>query len=88
MRYGKDYIIQVKTAHSHFLKKYIESVTKDWPGGSHIVLKTEFKGKTMYAVRYKYFSKKNLLFIFNEGSAGTESGVPYRATWIDENNNQ
>ena len=88
MRHGKDSILQVKTAHSLFPKKYIESVTKDWPGGSHIVLKTEFKGKTMYAVGYKYCSKKTLLFIFNEGAAGTEPGVPYRATWIDENNNQ
>ena len=80
MRYGKDSILQVKTAHSLFPKKYIESVTKDWPGGSHIVLKTEFKGKTMYAVGYKYCSKKTLLFIFNKGAAGTEPGVPYRAT--------
>ena len=84
MRYGKDSILQVKTANSYFPKKYIESVTKDWPGGSHIVLKTEFKGKTMY----EYCSKKTLLFIFNEGAAGTEPpGVPYRATWINENNN-
>ena len=88
MRHGKDSILQVKTAHSLFPKKYIESVTKDWPGGSHIVLKTEFKGKTMYAVGYKYCSKKTLLFIFNEGAAGTEPGVPYITTWIDENNNQ
>ena len=38
-------------------------------------------------VRFHFFQDA-LLFIFNEGAAGTEPGVPYRATWMDENNNQ
>ena len=83
----KHSITQVKTATLMYPKKFLDSVMKDWPGGSYLVLESVIDHVKMYAVGYKYSSRKNLCFLFTDGSTSTEPGVPYRARYIDKNGN-
>jgi hypothetical protein len=64
---------------------------KNWPCSSHIVLKTTVHGIVLYAIGYKYYKSKVLMFIMTEGAGHTEPGEPgepYIAKWVDDNSNQ
>ena len=80
-------ILQVKTATSGYPKKFLDKTMLNWPGGSHLVLKATIDGVNLYAVGYKYSSKKNLCFVFTEGASHTEPGEPYVASCKDEHGN-
>jgi hypothetical protein len=80
-------IMNVKTNHSHFPRKYLEDKMSNWPSGSHLVMKATVEDENIYAVGYKYCKSKTLCFIFNEGASSTEQGEPYIAKWKDDNDN-
>mmetsp|Transcript_1406 Transcript_1406/g.2559 ORF Transcript_1406/g.2559 Transcript_1406/m.2559 type:complete len:267 (-) Transcript_1406:216-1016(-) len=61
---------------------------KNWPGGSHLVLKTTLHGVVLFAIGYKYCKSKILMFIMTEGAGHTEPGDPYIVKWVDDNSNQ
>lgn len=77
----------VKTAHKGFPKEFIEETMAFFPGGSHMVMKTESGGKAMYAIGYKYSSKKTLCFIASEGTGSTLPGKSYEARYPDRHGN-
>lgn len=80
-------IMNIKQCSSCYPKKFIEATMQSWPAGSHIVLSAEVDDVKMFAIGYKYCSKKTMCFLMNDGSASTEGGEPYRAKWNDENGN-
>jgi hypothetical protein len=80
-------VMNVKTNHSNFPKKYLEDTMANWPSGSHLLLKATVENECLYAIGYKYCKSKTLCFIFNEGVSGTYPGKPYVAKWKDDNNN-
>ena len=77
----------VKTSHSKFPKKWLETTMKDWPPGLHLVLEATCKGVEVIACRYKYNKRKVCCFVFTKGAGHTEEGKPYVAKWKDVNNN-
>ena len=81
------YIGVVKTNSGRYPKEFLQTTMKEWPAGSHLVLKTTIEGTTLYAVGYKYCNRKTLMFIFTEGAGHTEPGAPYIAKWRDNNHN-
>ena len=53
---------------------------KEWPGGSHIFMKSNPRftdDRPLMAIGYKYRSQKVLGFISMERGGSTEPGVPY-----------
>ena len=80
-----EFVGPVKTSHKQFPKTYLENTMKTWPPGSHLVMQTELKGKSYYAIGYKYNMKKVLSFIATEGAGHTKPGEPYEAKWLDDN---
>ena len=55
------FIGMVKTNTKGFCKETIEKITKDWPGGSHIMLSSEPMGpggSPLVAIRYNYNVRK------------------------------
>ena len=57
-----------------------ETLMKEWPVGSHIVMKIPprvYGGKSLMYIGYKYRCHKSLGFIAMEGSGSTEIVVPY-----------
>jgi hypothetical protein len=75
----------VKTSHRKFPKAHIENEMKDWPPGTHLVLKTTVNTNTYYAIGYKYSAKKIISFITTEKAGHTLPGQPYEAKWVDAN---
>ena len=70
----------VKTNHSKFPTKCLETKMKDWLPGLHLVLE-------VIACGYKRNKRKVCSFVFAKGSGHTEEGKPHIAKWKDANNN-
>ena len=83
----KDSILVLKTSHAQYPNKFIEDTMNDWLGGTHIVLEAIVEGVKLFAIGYKYSSKKYLCFFITEGGSHTEAGEPYRAKYINNNGN-
>ena len=73
-----------------FCKATIEGLSKDWPGGYYIVLRS----KTMVTVErrlldigYKYNSRKFLSFVATAGSGSTTLDIPYLSKYPDQFSN-
>ena len=82
---GMHCIFQVKTSHALFPKKFIEDALANTPGGVHVVLRGRHpNGKTLYALGYRYSSKKTLSFIMTDGAGSTVPGTPYEMKFTDE----
>ena len=68
----------VKTNTKGFCKETIENLTKYWPGGSYLVLRSKpmVPGvRTLIAIGYKYNARKVLYFIVIDNSGSTQTGV-------------
>ena len=77
---GVDYCGPAKTSHKGFCLAKLENLTRDWPGGSYLVLKSNpiFPGEIpLLTIGYKYNSRKVLGFISTEGAGSPEPGDPY-----------
>ena len=60
---GVYFIDMAKTINKGFCKATIEGLTKDWPGGSYIVLRIKpmvSEERPLLAIRYKYNHRKVL----------------------------
>ena len=77
---GVDYCGPVKMSHKGFCLATLEKLTKDWSGGSYLVLKStpRFPGEIpLLAIGYKYNYRKVLGFIATERSGSNKLGYPY-----------
>jgi hypothetical protein len=77
----------LKNSHSLFPNLFLENTLKDWVGGTHLVLQTNYKGVYLVAVGYKYNKKKVMSFICNKGVGHTDNRKPCKASWKDDNQN-
>ena len=69
-----------------FYKKTIEKLTKDWPGGSYLVLSSNPmvpRGRLLIAIGYKYNMQKVLCFIITENSRITQAGITHLYNYSD-----
>ena len=81
----------VKLSRRDFPKKYIEELMEDFPSGTWVVLKAQYKNQPgveneLVAIGYKYCLKKVLCFVFT-GDCSTRGGDPYIARFRDEYGN-
>ena len=77
---GVNYCGPAKMTHKGFCLATLENSTKDWPGGSYIVMKSNPRvpgGRPLLDIGYKYISRKVLGFISTDGAGSTEPGDPY-----------
>ena len=64
----------VKKNTKGFCKETIENLTKDWPGGSYLMLRIKPMvpgGRTLIAIGYKYNTWKVLSFIIIDNAGRT-----------------
>ena len=77
----------VKTNTKGFCKDTIEKLTKDWPGGSYLVLRIKPMvpgGRPLIAIGYKYNERKVLSFIVTDNTGITKNGIPYLSKYPDQ----
>ena len=84
-RFNANFIGVIKTNHSKYPKKWLEEMMKEWPPGSHLLLKTTHDNVTLFTCGYKYLKRKVCCFIFTEGAGHTAGGHCYEAKWNDDN---
>ena len=74
---GVDYCGPAKTIHKCFCLDKLEKFTKDWPGGSYLVLNINPRDpgdRPLMEIGYKYDHRKVLGFIAIEGDVSIEPG--------------
>ena len=77
---GAELIGMVKTNTKGFCKETIEKLTKDWPGGSYLVLRSKTmipRDRPLIDIGYKYNAQKVLYFIVTYNNWITNTGIPY-----------
>ena len=87
MEIGAELIGMVKTNTKGFCKETIENLTKDWPGGSYLVLRRKPmvpKVRLLIAIGYKYNARKVLSFIAADNAGSTKTGIPYLSKYPDQ----
>ena len=80
MEMGADLIGMVKTNTKRLCKETNEKLTKDWPGGSYLVLRSKPMvpgDRPLVAIVYKYNARKVLSFIVTENAGSTKTGIAY-----------
>ena len=80
MELGDELIGMVKKNTKGFCKETIEKLTKDWPGGSYLVLRSKPMvpgGQPLIAIGHKYNARKVLSFIVTDNAGSTKTGIPY-----------
>ena len=84
---GAELIGMVKTNTKGFYKETIEKLTKDWTGGSYLVLRSKPMvpgGRPLIAIGYKYNARKVLSFIVTYNAGRTKTGIPYLSKYPDQ----
>ena len=82
-----EFIFMVKTNTKVFCKDTIEKLSKDWPGGSYIVLKSKHMvpgERSLIAIGYKYNVRRVVSFIVTDNSGSTKTGIPYLYNYPDQ----
>ena len=85
-----DFVGIIKTAHARFPKKQIETIMKDWPGGSFLVM--ELVGSSqrnentppLFALGYKYGCTKVICFISTKNAGSTVLEKPFIVRYSNE----
>ena len=87
METGAELIGMVKTNTKGFCKETIEKLTKYWPGGSYLVLRSKPMvpgDRPLIAIGYKYNVRKVLSFIVTDSSGRKKTGIPYLSKYPDQ----
>ena len=74
MEVGDELIGMVQTNTKGFFKETIENLTKDWPGGPYLVLRSKPMvpgDRPIIDTRYKYNVRKGLYFVVIENPGST-----------------
>ena len=86
MAEGVGFSRPVKTSYNGFYLATLESLTKDWPGGSYLVLKSTTRvtgDRTQMGIGYKYNYRNVLGFIATEEAGSNEPGDIYLSRYPD-----
>ena len=84
---GDELIGTAKTNTKGFCKETIEKLTKNWPRGSYLVLRSKPMvpgGRPLIAIGYKYNAQKVLSFIVTDNTGITKNGIPYLSKYPDQ----
>jgi len=81
---GYKAVLQVKTGHGLFPKKFIESALADSPGGVWIVLEAIHDGVPLIAIGYRYSTRTTLHFVATKDAGSTAKGNPYQMKFTDD----
>ena len=81
---GYKAVLQVKTGHGLFPKKFIEDALKDAPGGVWIVLQSTYQDVPLVAIGYRYSTRTTLHFVATKNAGSTSKGNPYRMKYTDD----
>jgi Transposase IS4 len=81
---GYKAILQVKTGHGLFPKKFIDEALKDAPGGVWIVLESVNQDVPLVAIGYRYSTRTTLFFVATTDSGTTSKGNPYEMKYTDD----
>ncbi len=81
---GYKAVLQVKTGHGLFQKKFIEETLKDAPGGVWIVLEAIHDNVPLIAIGYHYSTRTTLLFVATKNAGSTKKGNPYNMKYTDD----
>ena len=87
MELGDELIGTVNTNIKVFCKDTIEKLTKNWLGGSYLVLRSKPMvpgGQPLIAIGYKYNARKVLYFIVTDNVGITKTGIPYLSKYPDQ----
>ena len=87
MELGAELISKVKTNTKVLCKEKIQKLTKNWPGGSYLVLRSKPMvpgGRPLIAIGYKYNSRKVLSFIVTDNAGSTKTGITYLSKYPDQ----
>ena len=77
----------VKTNIKGFCREAIENLTKDWPGGPYLVLRSKPMvpgDRPLIAIGYKYNARKVLSFIVTDNAGSKNTGIPYLSKYPDQ----
>jgi hypothetical protein len=77
-------VLQVKTGHGLYPKKFIEDTLKDAPGGVWIVLEAIHEGIPLLAIGYRYSTRTTLFFVTTKDAGSTKKGNPYNMKYTDD----
>ena len=58
----------VKISHQNFPKTYMDNTVNNFRGVTYLVMNSYRKGYTTYAIGYKYNPRRELIFIFTDGT--------------------
>ena len=81
---GYKAVLQIKTGHGLFPKKFIEDTLKDAPGGVWIVLQSTCQGIPLVAFGYCYSTRTTLCFVATKDAGSTTKGKPYQMKYTDD----
>jgi hypothetical protein len=81
---GYKAVLQIKTGHGLYPKKYIETALEGAPGGVWIVLESIYQGTPLVAIGYRYSTRTTLFFVATKNAGSTRSGAPYRMKYTDD----
>ena len=87
MELGVQLIGMVKTNTKGFCKDTIEKLTKYWPGGSYLLLRSKPVvpgGRPLISIVYKNNARKVLSFIVTDNAGSTKTGIPYLSKYPDQ----
>ncbi len=81
---GYKAVLQVKTGHGLFPKKFIESTLEGAPGGVWVVLESIQEGIPLIAIGYRYSTCTTLHFVATKDAGSTAKGTPYQMKFTDD----
>ena len=87
MEVGAKLIGMVKTDAKGFCKETIYNLTKNWPGGSYLVLRSNPMLpviRPIIDIGYKYNVKNIIYFIFTYNAGSIQAGFPYIYKYPDQ----
>ena len=87
MEFGAELVGILNTNTRGFCKETIEKLTKDWPGGSYLVLMSRPMvpwGRLRIAIGYKYNAREFLSFIVTDNAGRTNVGLPYLSKYPEQ----
>jgi hypothetical protein len=91
---GHEFVGPVKTSHKNFPKNQLETLVKEWPGGTLFVLEGTMlssapgeAGCHLLACGHKHNSRKFPCFVCTKDAGPTTNGVACQAKWDNEHGN-
>jgi hypothetical protein len=81
---GYKAVLQVKTGHRLFPKKFIEDSLKDAPGGVWIVLQSTYQGVPLVAIGDCYSTRTTLHLVATKNDGSTSKGNPYHMKYTND----